>query len=294
MMLRQIRYFQKVVECGNFSEAAEECHISQSAVSQQIKALEDELGVQLLIRHNRTFSLSKAGEHFYNRTKTIIDELDQVIKETTTIGKNDDASLRLGYLNGYGSLEFQKAVVEFGQKYHKVQIHVMNGTHEELYEAMRSGRVDLVFNDQRRAFSDDYKNLLLLKTPLAAVLNSLSPLAQNDKVDVKQLKNTSCILVASNSQQQNEMSYFRDIVGIESDFRFASNLSEANMLVAAGAGYTLFDGIKREADREALKIIPLVKRGKPIIRTYCAFWKVDNSGYYVEEFADLLKKQFDR
>ena len=64
-MLKQIKYFQAVGCCNSFSEAAEECFISQSAISQQIEALERELGVALLKRENRRFSLTPAGEHFY-------------------------------------------------------------------------------------------------------------------------------------------------------------------------------------------------------------------------------------
>ena len=52
-MLRHIKYFQAVVKYNSFSEAAEECHISQSAISQQVKALENELGFLLLKRKNR-------------------------------------------------------------------------------------------------------------------------------------------------------------------------------------------------------------------------------------------------
>lgn len=66
-MLRQIKYFQAVVQNSSFSEAAEKCHISQSAISQQIKALENELGFQLLERKNRKFILTSAGEHFYKK-----------------------------------------------------------------------------------------------------------------------------------------------------------------------------------------------------------------------------------
>ncbi len=57
-MLRQIRYFQSVVKNNSFSEAAEECHISQSAISPQIKALEEELGFLLLERKKRKFELT--------------------------------------------------------------------------------------------------------------------------------------------------------------------------------------------------------------------------------------------
>ena len=67
-MLRQIQYFHSVVENNSFSLAAEECNISQSAISQQIKALENELGFKLLERNNRKFTLTPAGEHFYKKT----------------------------------------------------------------------------------------------------------------------------------------------------------------------------------------------------------------------------------
>lgn len=66
-MIRQIKYFQAVVQNNSFSEAAEECHISQSAISQQVQALERELGFSLLERRNRKFVLTPAGEFFIKR-----------------------------------------------------------------------------------------------------------------------------------------------------------------------------------------------------------------------------------
>ena len=76
MFLRQLEYFQSVVKNGSFTLAAEEHHISQSAVSQQIKALEDELGVELLRRRNRRFELTEAGRHFYTRSLVITADLE--------------------------------------------------------------------------------------------------------------------------------------------------------------------------------------------------------------------------
>ena len=64
-MHRQMRYFIAVVETNSFFEAGEACHISQSAISQQIRALEDELQVKLLERHSRKFSVTPAGVGFY-------------------------------------------------------------------------------------------------------------------------------------------------------------------------------------------------------------------------------------
>ena len=65
MLFRQMKYFTAVVDCNSFTEAAEQCYISQSAISQQIRALEKDLGVELIRRENRRFSLTPAGEYFY-------------------------------------------------------------------------------------------------------------------------------------------------------------------------------------------------------------------------------------
>lgn len=70
-MLKQLKYFQSVVRLGSFSAAAEENFISQSAISQQVQSLERELGFALLVRKNRSFSLTPAGEYFCSqRTAT--------------------------------------------------------------------------------------------------------------------------------------------------------------------------------------------------------------------------------
>ena len=95
MLLRQIEYFQAVIENGNFYEAAEQCHVSQSAISQQIKKLEEELDVKLLERHNRTFSLTPAGEHFYRKSLVITGDIRQMVRETKRIAANDHASLKI-------------------------------------------------------------------------------------------------------------------------------------------------------------------------------------------------------
>ena len=87
MLLRQIEIFQAVVEHRSFSEAAEASYISQSAVFQEIKALEKELGVKLLERRNRGFSLTAAGESFYRRSLLITAELQKLRREVIRIDR---------------------------------------------------------------------------------------------------------------------------------------------------------------------------------------------------------------
>ena len=86
-MHRQMRYFIAVVETNSFFKAGEICHISQSAISQQIKALENELQVQLLERNGRKFTVTPAGQYFYEQAKRQMAALDSLVREVRRIGK---------------------------------------------------------------------------------------------------------------------------------------------------------------------------------------------------------------
>lgn len=292
-MIKQIKYFQAVVRCKSFTEAAEECFISQSAISQQIQALEHELGVKLLNRENRKFSLTPAGEHFYQKSLVLMADFERLCHETVRIANKENAELRIGYLKCYGGQEFRLAVAEFSEKYPDVSVHIINGNHEDLYDALRNGGVDLVLNDQRRAFSDEYVNFILTTSECYVEIAARNPLASLESIETDDLKNIPCILIASPEQQENERTYYQEIVGIKGDFLFAGNLEEARLLVIGGKGFMPIEGGENEPGfAAALRRILLTRKGKPIKRNYCAFWKTDNSGYYVEEFADILKSKF--
>lgn len=292
-MIKQIKYFQAVVRCKSFTEAAEECFISQSAISQQIQALEHELGVKLLNRENRKFSLTPAGEHFYQKSLVLMADFERLRQETVRIANKDNAELRIGYLKCYGGQEFRLAVAEFSEKYPDVSVHIINGNHEDLYDALRSGGVDLILSDQRRAFSDEYVNFILATSECYIEIAARNPLASLESIETDDLKNIPCILIASPEQRENERTYYQEIVGIKGDFLFAENLEEARLLVIGGKGFMPIEGGENEPGfAAALRRILLTRKGKPIKRNYCAFWKTDNSGYYIEEFADILKSKF--
>lgn len=226
-MLRQIKYFQAVVRCGSFTQAAEECYISQSAISQQIQALEQELDIKLLVRGNRKFSVTPAGKYFYEKSLAFVADFEKLCRETVRIAHEDDPQLCIGYLKCYSGKEFQQAVEDFTRKYPDVVIHIISGNHEELYDELRLGRVDLILSDQRRAFSDEYVNSILTTSECYIEVAGRSPIAVAESIDIQELKDIPCILVASKAQRKNEQSYYHDIVGISSEFLFAENLEEA-------------------------------------------------------------------
>jgi DNA-binding transcriptional LysR family regulator len=292
-VLKQIKYFQSVVRCGSFTEAAEQNFISQSAISQQIQALEKELGVTLLERKNRKFTLTPAGEYFYKKSLVLTADFEKLCRETVHIAQKEEPALRIGYLKCYSGVEFQQAVSDFSAKYPDVSISIINGNHEDLYDALRLGSVDLILNDQRRAFSDEYVNCILGTSECFIEVADSNPVALKESVEVQELKSMQCILVASAGQRENEQKYYHDIVGIQGEFIFAENLEEARMLVAGGKGFMPVEGLESSMQLGiTLRRIPLLRGGKPIRRNYCAFWKADNSGYYIEEFAEILKSKF--
>lgn len=103
MLLRQIKYFCAIIDEGSFTEAAEKCFISQSAISQQIQSLEKELGVKLIHRENRRFSLTHAGEYLYRHGTALLSEAESICKETKRIGQNGELILKIAYPKHYSS-----------------------------------------------------------------------------------------------------------------------------------------------------------------------------------------------
>jgi DNA-binding transcriptional LysR family regulator len=292
-MLRQIQHFQSIVQENSFTKAAELCHISQSGISQSVKALEEEIGAVLIIRRNRSFTLTEAGEHFYRKSLVITADLEQLCRETLRIDRKESAVLRLGLLSSYSGDEFNRAISAFSEKYPDVEISVLSGNHEDLYDALRQDRIDLALNDQRRAFSDAYENLILMEADCFVELASHNPLSRLNKVSVDALKNTPCILVASKEQEEEEKRFYRDIIGFRGDFLFAQTLQEARVIALANRGVMPVEGKNSDVfSGSPLKRIPLERDGICLKRNYCAFWKKDNSGFYIEEFASILRSMY--
>ena len=293
MLFRQIEYFQAIVETGNFYQAAEKCSVSQSAISQQIKKLEQELGVKLLDRHNRTFSLTPSGEHFYRKSLILVSDLEQIKLETKRIASNDHAILRIGYYKGYHGNELSEAVAAFSAKYPTIEISIMVGSHDELYKSLESDKVDLVLSDQRRTFSDLYNNEILSESHTYIEISKHNPLSRLEMIEIAELKNTPCILVINSSGQEEEKAYYEDIVGIKGDYLFADSVQEARLKIITGQGYMPVDVIGNQAwANSTIERVPLVRNGEPIRKTYCAFWRKDNSKSYTKDFAKMIKAIF--
>lgn len=299
MLLRQMRYFAAVVDCGSFTEAAEQCYISQSAISQQIQSLEKELGIELLHRENRRFTVTPTGQYFYSHCKAILGEVDDLIRETKRLGADQELQLCIGYLRCYSGLELYQAVAEFSSTYPEVAINIVNGTHEELYDRLRFGGVDLILSDQRRAFSDTYMNFELAQCGCYAEISMNNPLSRNEYVRIDELKRTPCILISSREQQNVEQEYYQNTLGFGGSYLFADSLEEGRLLVLSNRGFLPIESVGTLPPAGGpICRLPIYQGDQQVMRNYCVFWRKDQTNYYIEEFADtlqkLLKKNHDR
>jgi len=291
MFLKQLRYFITVIDCHSFTEAAELCFISQSAISQQIKALENELGIDLILRQKRSFTLTPAGEYLYCHGKELLDACERLKEETIKRGGDDELTLKIGYLKGYGALELHEAVSQYSELYPDVSLSIVSGTHEELYKYLIHEEVQLLISDQRRAFNDNYYNYELLLANCFIEISKNNPLSEKDVLTLQDLKTTTCILISSKEQQKTESDFYQNTLGFSNNFLFTESLESARLLVVNNRGFMPIEAIGTlTPEAPDIKRILLYSKGKPLQRKFCAFWQKDKTNYYIEEFAELLRK----
>ena len=291
MLLKQIEYFVAIVDYQSFTKAADECYISQSAISQQMKALEKDLGVQLLVRKNRSFSLTPAGEYFYRHGKSLLKDAQILKDETIRRGMDSELTLRIGYPKNYAAIELQQAVSQFVTTYPEVNISIVTGTHEELFHMLVNQQIDLKLSEQRRAYNDDYYNFELKYSDCYVEISAHNPLSQKDKITVDDLKQMSCILITSKDSEASEKDFYQNTLNLSKKFISADNLEQARMMVLGNRGFLPIDAIGKLPEAlPGIKRIPLYQKDKKVQRNYFACWAKDNTNYYIEEFAEILRQ----
>ncbi len=293
MLLKQLQYFNTVVRTGSFTEAAEECFISQSAISQQIKALEKDLGVELLVRENRRFHLTKAGEYLYQKSGLLLEDFERVKNKTIQIARGSDNVLRLGYLKTFPGKELLNTVLEYNEIFPDIQVHIQNGNHETLYQLLYDNQLDLVLNDQRRAFSDKYVNFKLFEACYYVVLHEKHHLSNKPFLEPEMLDDVPIILISSKGQRETEQDYYQNALGLGNEYIFAESREEAEILVAGNRGALIHEDYQECLwGLDYAKKIPLMRYGTQMTKPYCLFWKVENDSETIKSFAEILKTKF--
>jgi DNA-binding transcriptional LysR family regulator len=138
MELRHLRYFVNVAEMENVSRAALKLHVSQPALSAQIRDLEDEIGFQLLERTAKSVRLTKAGRAFLDEARAVLQRADEAVKKTRAIAAAEPSELHIGYTPA----PFAEILPKTLRAFQHAMPHVHVRLHEWSYQAIRDGLRD--------------------------------------------------------------------------------------------------------------------------------------------------------
>lgn len=186
MELRQLKYFITSADTLNFTEAARQCFITQSTLSQQIKQLETELGVQLFERIGKRVFLTETGRDFLPYARQTVADADYGVLRIKDMEDLKTGRLCIGTTFGLSAL-ITDAIARFSEQYPEVHLEVMFLKQDELIDAVRERKVDFALT-----FEMMEKDDLLTEQPvktyhLCAIVSDQNPLAQQATVSLRQL-----------------------------------------------------------------------------------------------------------
>ncbi|MDQ2975806.1 MAG: LysR family transcriptional regulator [Acidobacteriota bacterium] len=146
MEIRQLRAFLAIAELGTFTAAAQRVHVTQAAISMQIRQLENELGARLFVRAPRRVMLTEAGEHLLQRARQILRDHDAALDEIAELAGAERGRLRVGSASAMVTTDVLPELLKELRKQHAhAEVTVASGTSEALVQQILSGELDVAF-----------------------------------------------------------------------------------------------------------------------------------------------------
>lgn len=227
MELRQLKYFVKTAETLNFSEAAKALFVTQSTLSQQIRQLEDSLGIQLLARSSHSVALTEAGTELLPLARQTI--LDAGLCELRMQDLNEalGGTLSIGVTHTFSPI-LTEALFTFMERYPKVKLDIFYKPMSELMDMLVDRTLDFVLAFKPTHPVAGVESHYLFQNYLAAIVADSHPLAAEKTVSPEMLMRYDLALPTPGLQARNA---FDQLVGPRlKDFRIKIELNEVNIL----------------------------------------------------------------
>jgi LysR family transcriptional regulator, nitrogen assimilation regulatory protein len=144
MNLRQLKYFVGVVEAGNMTRAAEQLHVAQTALGMQIRQIEEDLGVALLVRHSRGVKPTKAGSFLYSRALEILRLVEETRKQVSACEREGSETIRLGITPALMLMIGSEIAVTVREQLPQVFLSISEAMSHVLIETLLRGEVDFI------------------------------------------------------------------------------------------------------------------------------------------------------
>lgn len=270
MNIVQLNYFITLANEKKFTNAATKLYITQPTLSQQIKALEDEVGQELFIRTHKEVSMTPAGKVFYDYAIEAIKQWDICKDKLNNISKDASGNLSIGLFWTFGYNHIDELLKKFKNHYPNINLHLSVDGSSLLIDKVISKQLDCAFitgcylpDDKEFTFLSNHLNFtLLMESPLICLANEHSPLAKKSSVTFNDFDNEPIVYISQVSNMYNvfhkcmtDSKSKPKIIGYSSQADINIQVAKSNI----GYAFSTLDTYK-SINHENVKCIPLIPR----------------------------------
>jgi len=292
MELRHLRYFITVAEELNFSKAALKLYTAQPSLSQQIKDLEEDVGVKLLNRTKRKVELTEEGAVFLEQARLTLAQADKAIAMARQVSQAKQQMLRIGFVPVAEMKIFPYVLPNLRVQNPDLKIELLSLNNTEQMKLLKKGELDLTFT--RHNFnSDEIESQFVIREPLIFILPKDHPLAKYDRISVKLLNGIDFIIPSAEQSQtlHHTILDFAKANGIEFNIvQKADNILFNINSIGMGLGCTILPGYIAPLTINNIVIRPLDVE-LPFLDLYVSYRK-DSNSVAVKKFLELLTRVF--
>jgi DNA-binding transcriptional LysR family regulator len=251
----RLRVLREVAQQGSFSAAAEALSYTQSAVSQQIAALEAQTGMALLERLPRGVRLTGAGRTLVEHTEGILARLEAAEEELAALAGLRGGQLRMASFPTAGAALMPVAIATFRDSYPEVELTLAEGEPQEIAPRLRAGEFDLALLFEFGRAEEDLKRVELLEDPMHLALPRGHPLAGKRTLRLGDLRGEAWVQTSASSPCARHVVRSCHAAGFEPNVAFESDdYQTVQGLVAAGVGVALIPELALAVVREDIVV----------------------------------------
>ena len=232
--IRHLKYFLAVAEDLHYRKAAERLFISQPGLSRQIKQMEDDLGIQLFLRHNRRVELTKAGIYLKSEITRSLKNLENVIEHAKLLNDGIEGNLRMGYVGSAMQQIIPDLLLQFKAGNPNILFSLREMDNQKQINALMAEDIDVGFVRLERV-PEQIALKPMLQENFCLVLPKDHPINKANFKTIEQLKNDSFILFDPNYST----SYYEKVMRIFDDAGFSPMVTHNT--VHAGSIYKLVE-----------------------------------------------------
>ena len=244
MTVNQLRYVCEIAKRGSISRAAEQFYISQPALSEQVRALEAELGCVLFHRTARGTELTEAGERFCQDAAPVLRAWEKLERQCAGLKEMQFSSVRIGFGLRARSNGLFEPIVSFVGGYPDVSFSVITDMNENFPDALAAGRLDIaierVYDSQMTGLSEQVEVFPLLPEPQCILMSREDPLSTETKLPISVLDGKTAVCGPEGSGDDQEMKQLSGESGVRvSRVLRADDINAVVGLVRRKLGYAL-------------------------------------------------------